>query len=502
MIEGFSRRMGRRFLLSLLFILIFFVLFLTISTASWQNVGGDLQHSGYSDSSIVPLELLWKYKVGNSEISAPIVDRGTVFVGSDDNNLYAIDAATGELKWQYFTLGKVYTPAAKDGFVFAASFDNYIYALDLNGNLKWKTSIGSSIASPPLAYNNILYGGFDKYIYAIHIVNGSIKWTYATDGWIGSTPAISQGIVYAGSNDNKIYALDAGNKNLIWSYTTGGSIASSPSIINGVIYIGSNDNNIYAIDYNGNLKWSRKTNDWIKSSPAFFENMVFVGSNDNNVYALSTDNGDVIWNYGTNGGVESPPVVARGVVYAGSEDGTIYALDPENGKLINKYEIGKGIIALALSDNMLFATSKDGYVYAFGAQIPEIQTTSPSAPVEKTLPVLRVNPVPVETRSEKFTISGTAEDPSGILVVTVNGVEAGANIWNATLTLSPGTNTITIMAVDGEGNIKTEQRSITYITAIDRMETPSTEIPGFDLLFGLLGIFLVRTVLYDKNNSK
>lgn len=488
MIEGFSNKTMRKLLLSLFFI----VIFSTISMASWQNVGGDLQHSGYSDSSNVPLELLWKYKVGSSEISAPIIDRGTVFVGSDDNNLYAIDAVTGKLKWRYSAFGKVYTPAAKDGFVFAASFDNYIYALDLNGNLKWKTSIGSSIASPPVSYNNILYGGFDKYIYAIHIINGSIKWTYATDGWIESTPAISQGIVYAGSNDNKIYALDAGNKNLRWTYATGGSITSSPSVINGVIYIGSSDNNIYAIDYDGKLKWSRKTNDWVRSSPAFFENKVFVGSNDNNVYALSTDNGDVIWNYRTNGAVESPPVVVRGVVYAGSEDGTIYALGTEDGKLINKYGTGKGIIALALSDNMLFATSKDGYVYAFGAQVSEIQTTYANILLEKTPPVLRVNPVPVETRSEKITISGTAEDPSGILVVTVNGIDAGTNIWNASLTLLPGANIITIMAVDNEGNIKTEQRSITYITATGSMETPSAKIPGFDLLFSFVGIILVR----------
>src|SRR3990172_9165077 len=157
---------------TIIFSLIFFIFISSISTGSWQNVGGDLQHSGYSDSSNVPLELLWKFKAGGSGISAPIVDRGAVFVGSDDNNLYAIDAATGKLKWQYTALGKVYTPAAKDGLVFAASFDNNIYALDSNGNLRWKTSTGSSMASPPIAYNNILYGGFDKYIYAIYVTNG------------------------------------------------------------------------------------------------------------------------------------------------------------------------------------------------------------------------------------------------------------------------------------------------------------------------------------------
>jgi outer membrane protein assembly factor BamB len=75
---------------------------------------------------------------------------------------------------------------------------------------------------------------------------------------------------------------------------------------------------------------------------------------------LNGDNGEVLWTFQTNGRVESPPVVVRGALYAGSEDGVIYSLSPENGKLIDKYEIGKGIISLALSENILFATSRDG----------------------------------------------------------------------------------------------------------------------------------------------
>ncbi len=478
------------------FISVLFILFLPISEAGWQNVGGDLAHSGYSDSPVVPLDLLWKYKVGGSGISAPVVDRGTVFVGSDDNNLYAIDAAAGSLKWQYPALGRVYTPTAKDGLVFAASFDNNIYALDQEGNMKWQTGTGSSMASPPVAYNRILYGGFDKNIYAIHIINGSIKWQYAAGDWVESTPAISQGVIYAGSNDNKIYAIDP-DGHLRWSYAAGGGISSSPSVVNGIVYASSKDNSIYAIDsIDGTLKWSRRTNDWVISSPAVFENKVFVGSNDNYVYALDIDSGDIIWNYMTGGRVESPPIAVRGALYAGSEDGVIYVLSPENGKLINKYEVGKGIVGLALSDNMLFATSRDGYVYTFGAQVSE--TPSPSVLVEKTTPLLRINPVPVNMTSDRLTISGTAEDPSGILVVTVNDVEAGTNVWNSTLTLLPGQNIITIVAVDKAGNFKTEVRSVTYDPAAGGQETPSEKIPGFYAFFAFLGLILAKVIFLRK----
>lgn len=353
------------------------------------------------------------------------------------------------------------------------------------------------MASPPVVYNDILYGGFDKYIYAIYVVNGSIKWTYATEGLIESTPAISQGTVYAGSNDKKIYALDASNKNLRWSFTTGGSIYSSPAVVNGVLYVGSRDNNIYSIDsVDGTLKWREKTNDWVRSSPAVLENKVFVGSNDNSIYALNADNGDVLWKYLTNGRVESQPVIVKGTLYAGSEDGTIYAIGMESGGLVDKYEVGNGIISLALSDNMLFATSRDGYVYAFGAR-PEIKTTVPAIQIEKIPPVLKINPVPVNATSEKLMISGTAVDTSGILVVTVNGMEAGTNNWNATLTLLPGPNIITIVAVDRYGNIKTESRTVSYIPPPINQETPS--IPGFSLSFIFISFITIAFLKKIKN---
>ena len=481
----------------ILILLLLFIFLVSVSSGNWQNVGGDIAHTGYYESSYIPLELIWKNKVGDSDISAPVVDRGILFVGSDDNNLYALEAATGKIKWKYQTLGKVYTPTARDGLVFAASFDNNLYALDQDGNLKWMTGTGSSVASPPVLYNNIIYGGFSKYIHAIYTVNGSIKWTYSTDDWVESTPAIAQGMVFAGSNDKKIYAIDMETKKHRWNYTTGGSIFSSPSVVNGVIFFGSRDNKVYALDSsNGNLKWSTKTGDWVRSSPAVFDNKVFAGSNDNSIYALNADNGDVIWKYPATGRVGSPLAGVRGTIYAGSDDGTIYAIGTGDGKLVAKYAAGNGIISLALSDNMLFATSRDGSVYAFGARPSGTSATVPAVQTEKIPPVLKIDPVPVNVTSGKLKISGNAYDPGGILVVTVNGIDAGKEAWNTTIELKPGQNTITIVAVDKYGNIKTESRMVNYIPA--GRETPS--MPGLSLSLNIITFLTILTLRRIKKS--
>jgi outer membrane protein assembly factor BamB len=468
-------------------VLIIFILIFGISesSANWQNFGGDLQHSGYSESSPVPLELIWKYKVGSSDISSPIVDAGALYVGSDDNNLYAIDIMTGNLKWRYTANGKIFTPTAIDGNVFFPSADNFIYALDSDGNLKWKYKTGSSSASPPVIYNDILYGGCDRYICAIYVINGSLKWKYATNSLIESAPAIAQGMIYFGSNDNNIYAIDK-NKNLKWQYKTGGKVSSSPSVVNGILYIGSNDNNIYALDSGtGELKWSKKTGDWIKSSAAVFGNSVYIGSDDNALYDLNIDNGDIIWTFRINGGVDLPPIVTRDIVYTGSEDGTIYALDATKGTPIEKYVVGGKIISLALSDNMLFSTSKDGYVYAFG-MVSTTTTNMPATTMPATTTIIpfeiKINPIPDVVVSDKLTISGTAQSPNDILVVTVNGLNAGTINWSATLTLSNGANKIAIVAVDKAGNIKTEYKTVTLAPV---------KTPGFDMLSIIESIMVI-----------
>ena len=53
-----------------------------------------------------------------------------VYVGGADNNLYAIDAATGQQRWAYKTeYWVVSSPAVIDGVVYVGSTDGNIYAL-------------------------------------------------------------------------------------------------------------------------------------------------------------------------------------------------------------------------------------------------------------------------------------------------------------------------------------------------------------------------------------
>jgi outer membrane protein assembly factor BamB len=64
--------------------------------------------------------------------SSPSVLDGTVYFGSWDNNVYALDANSGVKLWSYTTGGSVFSsPAiAKGGQVYIGSDDGHLYCIN------------------------------------------------------------------------------------------------------------------------------------------------------------------------------------------------------------------------------------------------------------------------------------------------------------------------------------------------------------------------------------
>jgi hypothetical protein len=78
----------------------------------------------------------WRYGPVNVGIhtaskSSPVVDDETVYVGADDERLYAVDRRTGELKWRFFTRptknGIHGTPAVDQQYVFIGDYGNFFF---------------------------------------------------------------------------------------------------------------------------------------------------------------------------------------------------------------------------------------------------------------------------------------------------------------------------------------------------------------------------------------
>ena len=154
------------------------------------------------------------------------------------------DRSPGAQQWSFLTGGTVDSSPAigNDGTVYVGSSDNKVYALDVSGRQKWVFASGGVNNSPAIGEDGSVYvGSLDHNIYAIDGITGAKRWQFTTGGEVRSSPGIGlDNTIYVGSDDHKVYALENATGKKQWAFATDDKVDSSPSIgTNGLIYIGS-----------------------------------------------------------------------------------------------------------------------------------------------------------------------------------------------------------------------------------------------------------------------
>ncbi|TKC58144.1 hypothetical protein FBD94_19545 [Pedobacter hiemivivus] len=314
----------------------------------------DRVYIGSSDNNFYALnaangKLIWKYTAGNFSYSDPIVVGETVYAGSIDGNMYAFDAINGSVKWKFFTaaVGIESSPAVCDGIIYFGSNNGSFYALNATtGELKWKMETSKNVSSSPVVANNIVYfGSSNGLIYAVGAKTGNLIWSYQTGGMINqSSPALSNGIIFIGSRDGHLYALNANNGSLKWKYSTNGISMeqSSPVVANGMVYVGSwydiSDfsiaGSLLALDeVTGKLKWESLKGIGVGGSPSVLNGLLYVSADDGYFHAFNALTGVELWskNILPNG---AGAAGADGLVFVGAGGyKNIYAYDERTGNV-------------------------------------------------------------------------------------------------------------------------------------------------------------------------
>src|SRR5581483_5259224 len=92
----------------------------------------------------------WHALTGGAVAASPAVVAGTVYVGSDDKVLYALDAATGKERWHVDGVRADASPAVADGVVYTGSDDGRLLALDaVTGKPRWQANLGAEARPTP-----------------------------------------------------------------------------------------------------------------------------------------------------------------------------------------------------------------------------------------------------------------------------------------------------------------------------------------------------------------
>jgi eukaryotic-like serine/threonine-protein kinase len=334
----------------------------------------DAQHSGtYAGAGVPQLHgVKWRFRAGGPIISTPAVADGTVYFGSGDHNVYAVDEHTGLQRWKFATHGRVSSsPAVVGGRVYLGSYDGNLYALDAaSGKLVWKFATEGErrfsarhlhgaepatevmpdpfdvfLSSPVVSAGMVYFGSGDGSVYALAADSGALRWRFRTGNVVHASPALANGVVYVGSWDSYFYALDALTGAQRWRFKTGEDpaisnqvgIQSSAVIASGIVYFGCRDSNLYALDAaSGAKRWTFSTQtSWVVSSPAVRDNVVYFATSDTaTVHAVDAATGAPLYSLSFNHWpFFSSPTLAGDYLYIGSHSGKLIAINLKEHKV-------------------------------------------------------------------------------------------------------------------------------------------------------------------------
>lgn len=311
---------------------------------------------------------LWSFKCEDEIRGTPAISQGTLYIGSYDNNLYALNAADGKFQWKYPTDGGVVSrPAIVDGNVIFGSEDKRLHVVSArSGKVLWTYYTDGPVrSSPRIAEGHIFIGSDDAHLHAINLNSGRLVWRFETAEAVRSTPFVLNSLVYTGSESGEFYAIDFRGE-LRWRFRAKRSITSSAIGTEQALYFTSVDNTLYALDpRNGWVLWRFRLGKASISSPCITDDMVFVGASDGFIYAVETRSSKEVWRFRTEHQVNGSPVIYKDSIYFGSVDGNLYCLEYRTGRLRWKFGTEGAITGTPLVyDDIVYIGSTDHQVYA------------------------------------------------------------------------------------------------------------------------------------------
>ncbi len=346
---------------------------------------GDRRHTGRSSfTGPAHAERAWRTETRGPIVGQAVVgDDGSIYVGSRDHHVYALSPEDGAIRWQRDLGDDVYaTPAlhTEPGgrtLLYVGSDADRFFILDaVSGevlvDVRTDGDVDTGIAVAP---DGVAYFGSGTDLWAI-TKDGEVEFRFRTGDKVFSSPAIdADGTIYFGSEDDRLYAIDRTGA-LRWAYRTGGDVDSGPAIgDDGTIYFGSDDRYVYALDRNGELRFRTNVDGYVRAPVGLGLDgtiLVPVLGRRARLAALDPTTGEERWSFGVSGrfgnelGVGSSPLVdSAGDVYFGADDHYLYAIARDGG-LRWVYETGANVVAppILARDGLLVVGSDDHGLYA------------------------------------------------------------------------------------------------------------------------------------------
>lgn len=334
---------------------------------------GDAAHTGISAArGVAELHgVRWRFRTGGKVYSSPTIDGDSVYVGSADQRLYALELGSGRERWHYATGGRVSSsPAVAAGLVLFGSYDGWFYALAADtGRLVWRFATGGErryaalhlhgaqpatermpdpfdvfLSAPVVADGRVVFGSGDGHVYALELATGRLLWSAPTGDVVHAAPAYAHDTVYVGSWDSWFYALDAATGRVRWRFKTGEDpaignqvgIQGGAVVVGDTVYFGCRDSTLYALDaHSGTERWHYDNHgSWVIAAPLVADGRVYFLTSDSGLlHALALADRAEAYTLRLRWVSFSSPVLAAGRLYFGTHAGKLYSVDAASGRI-------------------------------------------------------------------------------------------------------------------------------------------------------------------------
>jgi outer membrane protein assembly factor BamB len=267
--------------------------------------------------------------------------RKQVYLGADDGSFYAIDPATGAIRWTYRGKGAIERQAeVGPDLVYLATAADRIVALEAaTGKWRWQYERdmpeGFTIhgyAGPRLRGTQLLGGFADGYFVALSAATGDVLWARSL----------------AAASDQFV------------------DVDTTPMLRDDVAYVSSYSGGLYGIDARDGTIRMRVGIEGVGDVTADVDRLYFVAPR-LGLHATNRD-GHVLWRQGLTeaGDLTQPMIVGRYLVFSGSRAG-MFVVDRETGALLELFNPGHGVCASPTFDaatRRLYVLSNSGSLYA------------------------------------------------------------------------------------------------------------------------------------------
>ena len=268
----------------------------------WPLFRGDRQATGVARGSLPEkLEPLWTFSVDDAFESTAAIAGGTVFVGSFNGKLYAVDLSTGRKQWEFSTdLGFNAAPAAREGLVYIGDIDGRFFCVDARtGKLKWHFDSEAEInSSANFHRDHVLFGSQDGILYCLEAATGRVVWKYESEDQIRCSPTVAGERTFVAGCDGRLHVIDLAEGKLVAGVDLLGPTGCTPAVVGQMAFVGTEGGQFFGID------WKRAETVWtyeppkrgtsIRSAAAATPEVVVVGSRDKLVHAIDPNDGRVL----------------------------------------------------------------------------------------------------------------------------------------------------------------------------------------------------------------